>query len=512
MNETETASPASAEGAAARPGNAWTAIVCGLVVIGIAVRLPTMPLAPDVEDSVLFIRGVIRHSIAEMRPHWPGYAVYMWLGKLLTAALGDPVLALHLISAVSSSLTAWPLALVTRAWALSLGASEAAAGRCGLATAALWLATPMSWVTGSQIVSDPLGMLAGAGMLALCVAEGAGAGRWIAAALLGGVMPGIRLVNVTMLGPLLVGGWRLRGTRWRGVSAVLVMSAAFVAGVVPWLGWLALRDPRALVYSGTAHVGGHFHQWGESVLTEGHLLARPLRALHSLARYGFGAGFSGGREIVVSASWLLILVLAGRALRGRWRSRASLLLAFWAVPHLLYVFVAHDMNYPRYLLSPVVALTLMGGLAPLRFRRTGVVAVLMAVAGMAAVSEPLAVRQRRHPLAEIQVARFLAGRSPAAIAIVDYPAVRFFLEDNGDIASADTSAAGIPAWQAAWAAEGREVFATEPPPQDPGGWVPVAHFCRDPQINPYLSHDLWLFAPVSSAAARAGPVTACDER
>jgi hypothetical protein len=200
-------------------------------------------VAPDVEDSVLFIRGVIRHSIAEMRPHWPGYAVYMWLGKLLTAAVGDPVLALHLISAISSSLTAWPLAVVTRAWALSLGASEAVAGSCGVATAALWLVTPMAWVTGSQIVSDPLGMLCGAAMLALCVAERRGASRWIAAAFLGGVMPGIRLVNITMLGPLLAEGWRLRGTTWRGRSATLVMLAASLSGVAPWLAWLAIRDP-----------------------------------------------------------------------------------------------------------------------------------------------------------------------------------------------------------------------------------------------------------------------------
>jgi hypothetical protein len=469
-------------------------------------------VAPDVEDSVLFIRGVIRHSIAEMRPHWPGYAVYMWLGKLLTAAVGDPVLALHLISAISSSLTAWPLAVVTRAWALSLGASEAVAGSCGVATAALWLVTPMAWVTGSQIVSDPLGMLCGAAMLALCVAERRGASRWIAAAFLGGVMPGIRLVNITMLGPLLAEGWRLRGTTWRGRSATLVMLAASLSGVAPWLAWLAIRDPRALVASGTVHVGGHFHQWGESLGTDPDVLTRPLRALHSLARYGFGAGLSEGREVVVGASWLLIFVLAVIAVHGRWRTPVSRLVAIWAVPHLLYVFLAHDMNYPRYLLSPVVVLCLFGGLAPLCFRRAGVVAVLIAVAGMAAVSGPLALRQHRQPPVEILVARFLAARAPAAVVIVDHPGVQFYLQGEADILSIEAAAQDIPRWQEAWARAGLEVFATEPPPQDPAGWVPVAHFCRDERINPYLSHDMWLFAPVSSLLGRAGPVTACDER
>jgi len=63
-----------------------------------------------------------------------------------------------------------------------------------------------------------------------------------------------------------------------------------------------------------------------------------------------------------------------------------------------------------------------------------------------------------------------------------------------------------------WESTGREVFTTDPPPQDPAGWVPVAHFCTDRLLNLYLIQDLWLFAPATSPLGRAGPVTACDER
>jgi hypothetical protein len=176
------------------------------------------------------------------------------------------------------------------------------------------------------------------------------------------------------------------------------------------------------------------------------------------------------------------------------------------------VFVAHDVEYPRYALSAVALLSLVGGLAPFRFGRTGRAAAIVAVAAMAAVSGPLAVQQRRQSPVEVRAARFLAGRSHAAVVVVEHPALPFFLEGaDARIASVQATAEDVPHWEAAWASEGREVFATEPPPQDPGGWVPVAHFCRDPRINPYLGHDLWLFAPISSALARAGPVTACDE-
>jgi hypothetical protein len=512
MKGTETATPSRGPWLRRAPAHSWRVGIGALVLIGIAVRLQTLPLTPDVEDSVLFVRGVVRHSIAEMRPHWPGYAVYIWVGKLFTAATGDPVVGLHLVSALASALTAWPLAFVTRAWALSLGAPESTGRWCGWATAALWLASPMAWVTGSQIVSDPLGLLCGATVLALCVAgERKGSGLWVVAALLGGLMAGVRLVNVTMLGPLAMECWRRRHERWRDRPVPLVLLAAGVAGVLPWLLWLVVRDPVALLYGGRAHLGGHFKGWGESLWTDRHPLTRPFRALHTLAVYGLGAGTSDRLGVFVSGAWLATLGMA--TFRRRWQSPVSRLIGLWAVPHLLYVFVAHDVDYPRYALSAVALLSVVGGLAPLRFGRAGTAAVIAAVAAMAVVSEPLAAQQRRQPPVEVRAARFLAARPHAAVVVVEHPALAFFLEAaDAGIVTTEAAAEDAPRWAAAWASHGREVFANEPPPQDPAGWVPVAHFCRDPRINRYLSHDLWLFAPVSSALARAGPVTACDER
>jgi hypothetical protein len=196
--------------------------------------------------------------------------------------------------------------------------------------------------------------------------------------------------------------------------------------------------------------------------------------------------------------------------RRQWRSRVSHLVALWAFPHLLYVFVAHDMDFPRYMLSAVALLSLVGGLAPMRRGRAGFGAVAAATAAMAAVSVPLAVRQRGQPPVEIRVASFLAGRH-AALAVVDQPDLPFFLDEAGfDIVWAVMPADEVPRWRETWARAGREVFATAPPPLDASGWIPVRHFCRDPLIHPYLSRDLWLFAPVSSALGRAGPVIECD--
>jgi hypothetical protein len=447
---------------------------------------------------------VIRYSIADMRPHWPGYPVYIWLGKLMAAAVGDPIRGLHLLSAVASSLTAWPLAVVARAWALSLGAPESTAGRCGWATAVLWLVTPMAWVTGGQIVSDPLGLLCGATLLALCVTGmERGPGVWLTAAALAGIMLGVRLVNVTMLAPLVAESWRRRAEKWRGVPVPLALLLAGAVGVLPWMVWSLARDPAAFAYGAGAHVGGHFTRWGESLWTDQHPLTRPLRAFRTLAVYGVGARLHDGPGRLVSVAWTAALALAA-AVRP-WRGPVSRMILLWAVPHLLYVFLAHDVDFPRYSLSAVALLCVLATLGPVRFGRAGFAAVGVTLTAMTAVSAPLAVRQRQQPPVELQVADFLNGRQRAAVAIIDHPGLPFFLQGSeANVLWAAVNAEEVPSWQRTWALTGREVFATAPPPQDPGGWAPVAHFCRDPLINPYLSREIWLFAPVPSGAAADG--------
>lgn len=505
MNAAQSALPSREPSVYGPPPKLWTVVVYSLVVMGIALRLPTMPLTPDVEDSILFVRGVIRYSIADMRPHWPGYPVYIWLGKLMAAAVGDPIRGLHLLSAVASSLTAWPLAVVARAWALSLGASASTAGRSGWTAAALWLVTPMAWVTGGQIVSDPLGLMCGATLLALCVTGVEKGPRvWLTAAALAGVMLGVRLVNVTMLAPLIAQSWRRRAEKWGGVPVPLALILAGAAGALPWMVWSLARDPAAFVYGAGAHVGGHFTRWGESLWTDQRPLTRPLRAFRTLAVYGVGARLDDGPGRLVSMAWTAVLAMAA-AVRP-WRGPVSRMILLWGLPHLLYVFLGHDVEFPRYMLSAVALLCVLAALVPVRFGRAGFVMVGVTLTAITAVSAPLAVRQRQQPPVELQVADFLARRQRAAVAIVDHPGLPFFLEGpETNVLWAAVAAEEVPRWQHTWALSGREVFATAPPPQDPGGWFPVAHFCRDPLINPYLSREIWLFAPVPSASAADTP-------
>ena len=492
-----------------RRARSWT-----LVAAGLAGRLVTLPRVPDEHDSFLFLRGVARFSVAESRPHWPCYPVYVWAGKLATAVLRDPLLALHVVSAASAALVAWPLALVVRSWARSLGAPSPRDEWAGFGAAGLWLAAPVSWVTGSQIIADPLGLLCGVSVLALAISGRSGRSRaWIAAAALGGLMLGVRLVNVTMLGPIAWKGWQARRERWWRLPAPACLLVAFAAGVLPWAAWLAAREPQAYVRAGRAHVRGHFHEWGESILTDRDPAVRPWRAVAAFVIHGIGGGTPrmGWPRAAAAAGWMAALGIGIASARPLARSRVARLAFLWGAPHLLYLFLAHDVAFPKYTMPAVALAAMAGGLAVLAPRPYGIAVVAAAVAATVLVSAPLAWHQRRQPPVEDAAARFLAAQERAALIIVEVPALPSYLHELAPAvrAMAVGDAASIPRWSAPWQAEGRRVFATAVPPDEPSQWIPVAHFCRDPLIDPRLSAEVWLFAPVTQAPGP--PVVACAE-
>jgi hypothetical protein len=481
-----------------------------IAFIGFAARLPTLSHAPDNDDAPFFIRGVERFAVAEGRPHWPGYPVYIAAGKLAASLVGDPAFGLQLVSAAASSAIAGVLAWIVRAWAESLGAAPRPAARAGVAAGLLWLVTPMSWVTGSQIISDPLGLLFGVVIVALAIrGDRASTVRpWIAAAVLGGAMIGIRLVNISMFAPFLWKAWSARRERW-GLRPAIALAVALVAGVVPWVAWLALSDAAGYVAAGRQHLGGHFTSYGESIWTDPHPLQRPWIALRTLAVYGLGAGGPalGWTRVLASLGWMATLVMASR--HRPWRGPVSRLIGLWAIPHLLYVFLGHDVAYGRYSLSTALVVAMVAGLAAAA-RPLALVATAVTVISVASVSLPLAVRQGRQPPVEHQAARYLARQPGGALVMATRADTLLALYAS---AFADRvvllTTPDVELVRARAAAEGRRLYATAVPPGETGGWVPVAHFCRDRMIEPLIATEMWLFVAAREEPDR--PLPACGE-
>jgi len=480
---------------------------------GALARVLALSDAPDNNDAVFFVRGVERFSVIEARPHWPCYPAYIAVGKVFAWMFRDPVLGLQVLSALTIALVAWPLAWIVRSWAESLGAPPRDAARAGWLAALLWLVTPMSAVTGIQMISDSPGLLLGVAVLALCIAgeERRSRGQWIAAATLAALMVGVRLVNVTMLGPFLWKAWSARRERWGAVRPGVALSVGLFMGCAPWVLGLLLADSRGYSIAARAHVVGHFLRFGESALTDQHLIARPYVALRTTVLYGLGAGLPslGWWRVVAAIGWATLLVCL--AFVRPWRGPVFRLIALWAVPNLVYIFLGHDVAFPRYLLTATLVVAMSAGLAAGLSKRIGLVAAALTIGSGAAVSIPLAIHQRDQPPVEYLAARYLAQHAPGVVVILAAPdLVPLYLSEYGGGAAPVLASPGtFSYWRGRWRAEGRPVYSTFLPPGDAEGWVPVAHFCRDPMIEPGDLAELWLFqdrAPPSDA-----PTPQCGE-
>jgi hypothetical protein len=144
--------------------NSWSQVAILSFAI-LIVRLWTLPEFAEARDSLFFVRGVQRYSVYELRPHWPGYPVYIWLGSFFRLFFTDPVQSLHLVSVVASTLTIWPIVAIARDWRLASGGKPAEADLAGLAAGFSWALVPLSWLGGSEIFSDPLALLLATTML-----------------------------------------------------------------------------------------------------------------------------------------------------------------------------------------------------------------------------------------------------------------------------------------------------------------------------------------------------------
>ena len=80
----------------------WQATTLALASLAIGVaRWLGRARVPDDYDSIGFTRAIERYDLAALRPHFPGYPVYVALAKLAAAAGLAPLTAATLVSAIA---------------------------------------------------------------------------------------------------------------------------------------------------------------------------------------------------------------------------------------------------------------------------------------------------------------------------------------------------------------------------------------------------------------------------
>lgn len=211
--------------------------------------LLTFPVALDSDDALNFAHGVVRFSVLEFSPHFPGYPAFIWLARLINLAVDEPARAVQWASLLGSSLLA-PLAasLAVRLWQ-----------RPSL-LAPVWLlvlALPLTPTLALSGLSDGPALAAWLGaLLALLHRKAALAG------LLLGLMLALRpSYFVLALLPLCL-GMAQQGNRVRFVLPIALVGLACLLFVWQADGWAYFGEGRRFT-------DGHFTLWGNTAVAHG---------------------------------------------------------------------------------------------------------------------------------------------------------------------------------------------------------------------------------------------------
>ncbi len=497
-----------------------------LILTTLTARLLTMPQFIESGDGLFFARGVVRYSTYEVRPHWPGYPVYIWLGQLFHLAIPDPALALHLIAVLASSLSIWPIAALTSDLRREGGGTTEQAQLCGLIAGLTWALLPLPWLSGSEIYSDGVAIFVGLVLLWLSwrgMQAGVAAGGWLLpAAVLGGLLPGVRLSYFVLLLPLVYAVWRQRGQRVFGWPLPFVTLVAVGLSGITWFGWQLAVEGGRFFEASNNHLSGHFQTWGGSLLTDPDGYTRPVRLLYLTVVYGLGGWWpEGGIPLWRLPLSLLVIGLGGL---GGWRLGrrggrvAQRLLALWLWPYLLWVLVSHDLNIARYTFPVIALLAILVGLGwPdwVGWRRLALIAAL--AGSLALVTVPLALDHRLSPPVGESLAVYVNTQlDPATTALLltentPPPAfIHIFLFERAAAHPYNAiEARQLQSETEKLEREGRTVYTPwspgNPPtgPVDGGKWVAVARF-NQPRLLDSLSDlggagEVWLYRHIPTA-------------
>jgi hypothetical protein len=192
--------------------------------VSLAMRVPFRSHFAYHWDSAQFALAIEHYNVSEGLPHFPGYFLYVMLGRVVNLFVGDPHASLVWISVFSGA------ALVGLGYLLA----AALFGRdCGLVTGCLLASSSLCWFQSEVAFTTlPDGVLVTTTALVCWRAMRRGGGwAWVfVMAVMLAVVAGVRQQTAVVLCPLWVYTfWRFPRSRWRKFVVGLLVTGLFCA-------------------------------------------------------------------------------------------------------------------------------------------------------------------------------------------------------------------------------------------------------------------------------------------
>lgn len=368
-------------------------------------------------DDVDFALALDRFDLLAMQPHFPGYPYFILGGMAVHRWVADPVKALTLWNVVMTGLSSVPIYLLLRRYVSPLS------GMAGLffiqSFSYLWLISmqPMSEATAVAVLWWYLWSLDRG------FERNAMKDRFILPAFMFGLLMGVRLSFAPFGLGLLALAWRdmkeNRAKRYRRIAFFaacgLFFQAVWVAGLIVAEGGMG-----AFWLLAKGFVGGHFEDWGGTVVTSQEpFAARVLRlVVYNLLWTGlFGQSFPVAVGYGALAAFIVYRCLKKRSASGSapatggWRLQpflGSLLLML--LVYGLWAIVGQNVDKPRHISPLIGPIGFLFYLVSAKAGRATIAAVMALALLQTSVGVDLVRRQAAEKPAVYQLAQALAGR------------------------------------------------------------------------------------------------------
>ena len=165
-----------------------------LFALALSTRLPLLSVSLDEVDAANFHNALAYgYNVPWLRPHAPGYPVYMFMGWIFQGFGNDPLRSLTLLSAILGSLVVIPFFLLVR---------EIAGTKISVLATMLFIVNPLVWSLSEAALSDTPSMFFGVLLAWLSFRARHSDRAFLFACVVASLAIGIRQPNMALL-PLL---------------------------------------------------------------------------------------------------------------------------------------------------------------------------------------------------------------------------------------------------------------------------------------------------------------------
>ncbi len=314
------------------------------------------------EDSAHFALALRGFDITENRPHPPGFPVYVMMAWLLEGVLGNEVLALTALSAISGGFCFLAVYLLLK---------DVMEPEYAVVAAILCAVTPIFWLNSTEALSDMPGLLFL--VMVLLMAQKhmrTGDVRWLyASCFIAGIAAGVRIHTLIATLPAIVfSASRRRGKRSEGIAGLLLVMAGLSAWLLPVVAYTGIPE-----YA-TASMGQLGYRVGKpdiSILGTDVTPLSMLQRLYAFAYYflmeGYGVNIWDPGILSIGLLLLGFFLMVSYARSWKAGNKKVLLLASVClyVPSIIILLPAFNSRY-MLLLVPMISAVFVSALAGMK--------------------------------------------------------------------------------------------------------------------------------------------------